>query len=47
MAQKTGEKVASLRQWITNEYMHSGVRDDGNTIFDHLLGLVRGSNLLK
>eukprot|EP00884_Botryococcus_braunii_P015152 jgi/Botrbrau1/23638/Bobra.55_2s0025.1 len=47
MAQRTAGRVKTLRQWITNEYMHSGVRDDGNKIFDTLLGFVRGTNLLK
>lgn len=25
----------------TNEYRHSGIRDDGTRIFDRLLGMVR------
>ena len=36
----------SLRQWVTNEVGHSAIRDEGGRVFDHLLGLVRGSTVL-
>ena len=29
LAQQTAARVHSIQQWITNEFMHSGVRDDG------------------
>jgi len=29
--------------WVTNEYQHSGLRDDGYRIVDKLLGMVRGT----
>ena len=44
-AQETAAQVAGIQQWITNEYRHSGVRDDGAKIVDTLLGMTRGTNL--
>lgn len=29
LAQQTAARVHGIQQWITNEFMHSGVRDDG------------------
>lgn len=43
LAQGTAGKIQGIRQWITNEYMHSGIRDDGGRILERLLGMVRGS----
>lgn len=43
LAQETASGLKGLRQWITNEYMHSGIREDGPKIFDTLLGMTRGS----
>lgn len=43
LAQETATHIAGIRQWVTNEYMHSGIRDDGYRIFEHLLALARGS----
>lgn len=43
LAQETASKIQGIRQWVTNEYMHSGVRDDGARILERLLGMVRGS----
>jgi len=31
---------------VTSELMHSGIRDDGARVFEHLMGLVRGSTPL-
>ena len=47
LAQKTAKHVAGIRQWITNEYMHSGLRDDGGKILDKLIGMTRDSILLQ
>lgn len=33
--------MGRLRQWVTNEYKHSGIRDDGHHILDRLLSMVR------
>ncbi len=40
-AQASAAHVQGLRQWVTNEYRHSGIRDDGGRIFERLLGLAR------
>lgn len=45
LAQATAGQVRNMRQWITNEYKHSGLRDDGGRIFDRLLAMVRDSIL--
>lgn len=44
-AQETAAQVGGIQQWITNEYRHSGVRDDGARILEMLLGMTRGSVL--
>lgn len=43
LAQETAHKIQGIRQWITNEYMHSGIRDDGSRILERLLSMARGS----
>lgn len=43
LAQGTAGHIQGIRQWMTNEFMHSGVRDDGARIFEQLLGMTRGS----
>jgi hypothetical protein len=47
LAQETAASVAGLRQWVTNEYKHSGIRDDGARIFDRLLAMVRDVLLVE
>jgi len=42
-AQETAAQVKGIQQWITNEFMHSGIRDDGARIFENLLGMCRGT----
>jgi len=42
LAMETASQIAGIRLWITNEFMHSGLRDDGNTVIDHLLGMLNG-----
>ncbi len=44
-AQETAAQVGAIQSWITNEYRHSGVRDDGEKIVETLLGMTRGTNL--
>lgn len=47
LSQQTLSKVNGARQWISNEFMHSGIRDDGARIFEVLLNLVRGAVPLR
>ena len=46
LAQDTAAKIAGLRQWMTNEFQHSGLRDEGGTILEALLSMTRGSRVL-
>lgn len=44
------ESVGSIRRirpWVTNEYMHSGVREDGPRILERLLSMVRDTRPLR
>ena len=38
-----GQPLDRLKVWITNDYQHSGLRDDGATIFHKLHGMAMGS----
>ncbi|KAL6758379.1 Alpha/Beta hydrolase protein [Haematococcus lacustris] len=46
LAQRTASQVQGLRQWLTNEYKHTGIRDDGARILERLLSMVRDTLLL-
>jgi len=39
---KRGGPLENCQVWISNEYQHSGLRDDGATIFNKLLGMAKG-----
>ena len=42
LATETASQIAGIRLWITNEFMHSGLRDAGGQVFDHLMGMLKG-----
>lgn len=42
LVMETTPQIAGIRLWITNEYMHSGLRDGGGQVLDHLFGLIKG-----
>ena len=44
-SQATASKIAGLQKWITNEYLHCGIREAGKTIFERLVNLTRGGIL--
>ncbi|XP_027162054.1 uncharacterized protein LOC113762696 [Coffea eugenioides] len=46
LAMETASQIAGIRLWITNEYMHSGLRDGGGVVLDHLFGLLNGKKPL-
>lgn len=46
LAMETASQISGIRCWITNEYMHSGLRDDGGKVFDHLMGILKGNRPL-
>ena len=47
LAEETAGFVGSMRKWVTNEYMHSGIREDGIRILDRLMGMTRNSRPLN
>lgn len=46
LAKETAAEIGGIRLWITNEYMHSGLRDGGGLVLDHLLGMLNGKRPL-
>lgn len=46
LANQTAGKIRNLRLLVTNEYMHSGLREDGAILLDKLLGMTRNSKIL-
>ena len=41
-AEETALAIRGLRPWITNEYVHNGLRADGARVLDRLIDLARG-----
>lgn len=46
LVMETASQIAGIRLWITNEFMHSGLRDGGSQVFDHLMGILSGKKPL-
>ncbi len=40
-SEETAALVPSMRPWLTNEYLHNGLRTDGEHILDRLISLAR------
>eukprot|EP00804_Cyclotella_cryptica_P018811 CCRYP_018690-RA/>CCRYP_018690-RA protein AED:0.24 eAED:0.31 QI:0/0/0/1/1/1/2/0/734 len=40
---RRGNPLEGVKVWITNEYQHSGLRDDGANIVEKLVGIAKGS----
>lgn len=47
LTQETLDKVACVRQYVTNDYLHDGIRENGSAIFEKLLNIVRGGAVLR
>ena len=47
LAQETAAQIKGMRQYVTNEYMHCGIREAGGSIFEKLLNMARGGILLR
>ena len=43
VAKERDAPLKNCKLYITNEYQHSGLRDDGAAIFSKLLGMARGT----
>jgi pimeloyl-ACP methyl ester carboxylesterase len=41
LSEETAARVRNLRPWLTNEYEHDGIRQEGRRILDRLISLVR------
>lgn len=42
-SQETADLLPGMRRWVTDEYLHNGLRSDGGRVLDRLIGLVRGT----
>ena len=40
-AELTAKNIGGLKFWITNEYEHDGLRQDGEKIFKHLIAMLK------
>lgn len=47
LAQDTASHIKGIRQLITNEYLHCGIREAGYTLFEKLLNIARDGVLLR
>ena len=47
LALQTASLIKGLRSWVTNTYMHSGVREDGQRVFTTLLAMARDEEPLR
>jgi pimeloyl-ACP methyl ester carboxylesterase len=47
LAEETIEKIGNVRQFVTNEYLHCGIREGGARIMEKLFGLIDGKELLR
>ena len=41
---KHGGPLEKCKVWISNEYQHSGLRDNGAFIFEKILGMAKGTD---
>ncbi|OVA16947.1 Alpha/beta hydrolase fold-1 [Macleaya cordata] len=46
LAMETASQISGIRLWITNEFMHSGLRDGGDQVLDRLFGMLNGKKPL-
>ncbi|CAK9236647.1 unnamed protein product [Sphagnum troendelagicum] len=47
LSQATAAQISGIRLWVTNEYMHSGIREDGSRVLDQLFGMIKGKFPLR
>ncbi len=41
-SEQTADLLPGLRPWLTDEYLHNGLRTDGGRVLDRLIDLARG-----
>ncbi len=42
-SEETADLLPGMRRWLTDEYLHNGLRTSGDRVLDRLIGLARGS----
>ncbi len=42
-SEQTADLLPGMRRWLTNEYLHNGLRSGGGHVLDRLIALARGS----
>jgi len=42
-SEATADLLPGMRPWLTDEYLHNGLRSDGGRVLDRLIGLARGT----
>ncbi len=42
-SEETADLLPGMRRWVTDEYLHNGLRVDGDRVLDRLIGLARGA----
>lgn len=42
LSEETASQIKDIRVWVTNEYLHSGIREDGARVLDQLFGMLNG-----
>jgi pimeloyl-ACP methyl ester carboxylesterase len=42
-SEQTADLLMGMRRWLTDEYLHNGLRTDGGRVLDRLIGLARGT----
>ena len=42
-SEQTADLLPGMRRWLTDEYLHNGLRSDGDRVLDRLIGLARGA----
>ena len=42
-SEQTADLLPGMRRWLTDEYLHNGLRSDGARVLDRLIGLARGT----
>lgn len=43
LSEDTAAEINGARVWVTNEFMHSGIRENGGRVLDRLLGMLSGA----
>ena len=47
LAQETAQSIQGIRQLVTSEFLHDGIKENGAAIFEKLLSMARGASLLR